>query len=108
MGPKICVVLFTTFALLQLSHLQEDSEEYETKKEELMDEWRDAYFERQERNAAPPFLWNDWRTRPLPFRSGRRSVKRNAILKPGNLDLLRSHCMSRRASPTGRVLRLVV
>eukprot|EP00962_Isochrysis_galbana_P033374 scaffold11155_cov141-Isochrysis_galbana.AAC.9 len=33
----------------QLAHLEEDSDEYETKKEELMDEWRDAYFERQKR-----------------------------------------------------------
>jgi preprotein translocase subunit Sec63 len=30
----------------QLKGLDEDTEEYETKREQLMDEWRDAYFER--------------------------------------------------------------
>uniref|UniRef100_A0A7S4BDZ6 J domain-containing protein n=1 Tax=Chrysotila carterae TaxID=13221 RepID=A0A7S4BDZ6_CHRCT len=33
----------------ELAHLEEGSEEYEAKKEELMDEWRDAYFERQKK-----------------------------------------------------------
>jgi len=33
----------------QLAHLQEGTEEYDSKKDELMDEWRDAYFERQKR-----------------------------------------------------------
>jgi len=33
----------------ELAHLEPDSEEYEAKKEELMDEWRDAYYERQKR-----------------------------------------------------------
>jgi len=33
----------------QLEHLEEGSEEWESKKEELMEEWRDAYFERQKK-----------------------------------------------------------
>jgi len=33
----------------QLKDFEEGSEEYETKKEELMDAWRDAYFERQKK-----------------------------------------------------------
>jgi len=34
----------------QLEEYEEGSEEYETRKEELMDEWRDVYFDRQKNN----------------------------------------------------------
>ena len=33
----------------QLAAYEEGTEEYDNKKEELMDEWRDAYFDRQKK-----------------------------------------------------------